>query len=393
MLALGVKPRLICDLATLTALRTHKTASSLHKHDFISSAGQLEKSIEGQSFVISGSLQVSLIVDCMLEYYFNTQQVARVVSDVPKIVSRQPFAGAACVPLRCNVVSTSSSVIASSGSASSGKSSGNSAFAATRERRAAHRMTLTGDILPCHTASLTCALAAVGRWQASSSSFEGLSGGGYPITAEDLDSAAMSTLAMAAPLPISLVGGGNTSSGLIGPVQGSGKNVNLKNPFRFISQRVEQDYKDEVAPGDCDNSASPTFRIRWFSEDRLLDFSYVCVETSQTIKNEETTAGSATKKVRTSKAGAATTSEIMQHSEGVYYRCLNRLDQVSWRVGESDPLSIKDEIVEYILASNNDTNALHNTLGLVSVDASSFDQTPNDITRIDVGKAYDIYAE
>jgi hypothetical protein len=167
----------------------------------------------------------------------------------------------------------------------------------------------------------------------------------------------------------------------------------LKNPFRFISQRVEQDYKDEVAPGDCDNSASPTFRIRWFSEDRLLDFSYVCVETSQTIKNEETTAGSATKKVRTSKAGAATTSEIMQHSEGVYYRCLNRLDQVSWRVGESDPLSIKDEIVEYILASNNDTNALHNTLGLVSVDASSFDQTPNDITRIDVGKAYDIYAE
>lgn len=387
MLALGIRPVLIADVSTFNSLQAARKrafsatyATGLHKQDLTSSAGVLEKSIEGQSFLISGTAQVALAIDCLGEYFFSTTQTTRVSSDVPKIISRMPFAGAVRVPLRCAILPNLT--VPPSGTSSAPNKVAKSAV---------HRMSLTGDILPSLIPSLAAALVALGLQSHNNDSAN--EGHACVVTADDLDPAALksmnqSVLSSSAPVPPPAA----PNAGLTDAV--SLKNVMVKNPFSIVSVRVDDDKKDSRVDVNAQRSSSidaegqlPFFRIKLFAQERLVDFSYSCV------KNQLAGTG----------AGAKSNSDPPT-VDGIYHRCLDRLEEVNWqanseswhsngnermrnRAGTLKNISQPEVRVEYHLTSST------KTVGLYSMSESDLQDPLVEVIRIETGKEYDVYAD
>ena len=409
---LGIKPQLITDQATFSSLQAHKersnggsgsSSSTSSSSALLSSAALLEKYIEGQSFVISGSAQVALAMDCLTEYFFSTQQAARVTADVPRIVCHKPFAGAVRMPLRLNVTSTFNPALVANDS-----DFGISSAVSTKDinKSTTNRLLMTGDILPRVITSLAAALVALGKSHHTEAQLPKTMG--CELTTADLDQAALAIMLQSAPsssAPLPLQPSLSSAAAAADAVT-SGKNAMVKNPFNIIAVRNQQQQGQTIGGdsaakvnGDAlsqrvkvspEVDTTPTFRIKIFSHDRFQDFANVCLTPlPQSLK------------------GKRSRSDDHDEGDGLYQRCLNRVEEIYWHASNMPSQSVHagkrqrrssgsgaalvgsdvDSLVEFSLALNDPA-----VTGLSSIEGLELDKK-KEIVSIGTGKNYDIYAE
>jgi len=378
----------------------------------------LEKYIEGQSFVISGSTQVALTMDCLTEYFFSTQQAARVTADVPRIVCHKPFAGAVRVPLRLNVTSIFNPALMANES-----DFGVSSAVSTKEinKSTTSRLLMTGDILPRVVTSLAAALVALGKSHHAEARLPKTMG--RELTTADLDPAALAIMLQSAPsssVPLPLQPSLSiAAAAAAAEAVTSGKNAMVKNPFNIIAVRNQQQQQQQQQQGQTNGDSAvkvngdalsrskvspevdttPTFRIKIFSHDRLQDFANVCLTPLSQALNGKRSRGD------DQDVGDGGGEGV---KDGLYQRCLNRVEEIYWHASNMPSQSVHagkrqrrssgsggdglagsdvDSLVEFSLALNEPA-----VTGLSSIEGLELDKK-KEIVSIGTGKEYDVYAE